>query len=401
MSPLRVRTFLMDSGERMAILAYGRFGPPVVPVALYALWLRAQGYALASMRNALRAVALGLGVFADLRIDLVKRAAQRRFLSSDELIALADRCRESEPELGSRMVDPHYARTRYLTCIDYVKHVTEPVIARISEAREHDAAIIALVRFEKRAKWFAPRADLPDTNEDGGPKERLGMTPAQRELFLRVIKPGDPGNPYGPKLQVRNCAMLTLAYRLGPRAGEMLGLKCADLDFSVYPANVTIHRRHDDPDERRKNPATTKTNPRMLQLDDDLRDMLDDWISHHRSDRKNFPHARKHPYIFVNYRGEQLTDRGLRKIVKKLEKQYPQLAPLFPHILRHDWNDRWNESREDSTSPAEDLRDQKDAMGWSQKSKMPLRYGKRSIRNSTNRKIARMQAMDPSTTRKE
>ncbi|CAN7176239.1 tyrosine-type recombinase/integrase [Caballeronia sp. LjRoot31] len=393
MAKLTVRTFKMSSGERMAVLVEGPQGLPVIPVAPYALLLRARGYTLKTMQQALSAVALGLDVFADLRISLVDRVARRRFLSSDELVVLADRCRVSVPELGSRMVDPRYASTRFLTCIDYIKWVAEPVIARISDARQHDAANAALVQFEKRARSLAPKADSHPTNDDGSPKERLGMTPEQRELFLRVIQPGDLGNPYSSKLQVRNYAMLMLLFDLGPRAGELLGLKCADINFGAYPAEITIHRRHDDPDDNRQNPATTKTNARILLLNDELRDLLDDWITRHRSDRKQFKAARKHPYIFVNYKGEALTDRGLRTIISTLTHRYPELAPIKAHILRHDWNDRWNEATENSTNHAEDLRDQKAAMGWSDKSTMPLRYGKRSIRNSTNRKILRMQSM--------
>ncbi|KWN67173.1 site-specific integrase [Burkholderia stagnalis] len=389
MSKLKVRSFKLSSGERIALLAHGASGLPVIPATHYMLSrYRAGGLAPASMCQGLRAVALGLDLFADLGIDLIKRAAQRRFLSRDELIVLADRCRTSEPELGSRLVTPHYAATRYFTCIDYAKWVAEPVIARISDGREHAAALEALKRFEKRAKGVAPRVDARNGPVPG---ERLGMTPEQRELFLRVIQPDDPGNPYAPVLQVRNAAMLTLAYQLGPRAGDILGLKCADIDFSTRPATVTFHVRKDDPHDRRRNPASAKTLGRILHLDDDLRDLLDDWITNHRSKRGQFPEAKTHFYVFVNYRGGQLTDRGLRDIVSTLEERYPALAPLFPHLLRHDWNDRWNETNGDSGNAAADLRDQKYAMGWSEKSTMPLRYGKRSIRNSANKKIERMQ----------
>jgi integrase len=393
MSRLAVRTFRMESGERMVLLAHGPRGLPVMPVMPFALRLRARGWALSTMRQALRAVRLCLEALADFRVDLVQRIAQRRFLSSDELISLAERCRTSEPEFGSRMVDPHYAKTRYLTCIDYIESVAEPVIARVSSAAQYDAANAALEKFWRRASKYAPKSDSHPTNDDGSPKERLGMTPDQREAFLRAIRPDDPSNPYSPKLQLRNYAMAKLLYELGLRAGELLGLKCADFDFSARPATVTIHRRPDDPHDSRPNPAATKTNARILVLDDELRDLLDDWITHNRSDRKRFPKAGKHFYAFVNYKGEALSDRGLRLIVSKLHKRYSELAPLHPHIFRHDWNDRWNEAREHSSKPAEDLRDQKFAMGWSDTSTMPLRYGKRSIRNSANRKIQRMQKM--------
>lgn len=390
MSGLTVRSFRLKSGERMALLTHGPLGLPVVPVAHYGMVrLRAAGLKLPSIRQALRAVGLGLNLFTELRIDLVKRAAQRRFLSSAELIALADRCRISVPELGSRPVAPHYSATRYFTCIDYVKWVAEPVLARITDGHEHAAALEALVRFEKRANSLAPRVDAADGVVPG---ERLGMTPEQRELFVQAIQPGNPTNPYSEKLQGRNAAMLGLAYELGPRAGEILGLKCSDFDFSVQPATVTIHRRHDDPDDLRPDPASTKTNSRIIELDDDLRDLLDAWITKGRSKREHFPNARKTPFAFVNYRGNALSDRGLRKIVKELERRHPSLAPLFPHLLRHDWNDRWNELNAESGDDATVVRDQKYLMGWSSKSTMPLRYGKRSIRTSANKRLARMQS---------
>ena len=389
MTGLTVRSFRLDSGERMALLTHGPLGLPVVPAAHYALVrLRARGLTLQSIRQELSAVALGLEFFSELHIDLVLRAAQRHFLSTDELVALADRCRISVPQMGSRLVSPQYGAARYFTCIDYVKWVAEPVLARITDGREHAAAHEALVRFEKRASSVAPRVDAQSGPVPG---ERLGMTPEQRELFLRVIHPGDPGNPFKPELQLRNAAMLNLAYALGPRAGELLGLKCSDFDFSARPATVTIHRRHDDPEDRRRNPASTKTNGRILTLEDDLRDLLDVWITRGRSDRKKFPNARKHPFVFVNYRGDPLTDRGLRKIVAALAAKHGSLVPLFPHLLRHDWNDRWNEMTADSSSDPTHVRDQKYAMGWTEKSTMPLRYGKRSIRNSTNEKIKNMQ----------
>lgn len=253
MAGLTVRSFQLDSGEWMALLTHGQLGLPVVPVAHYALVrLRARGLTLRSIRQELRAVALCLEFFSELHIDFVLRAAQRRFLSREELVAFADRCRISVPELGSRLVSPGYAASRYFTCIDYVKWVAEPVLARITDRREHAAALEALVRFEKRASSVAPRVDAQSGPVPG---ERLGMTPEQRELFLRVIRPGDPDNPFKPELQLRTAAMLLLAYALGPRAGELLGLKCSDFDFGARPATLTIHRRHDDPEDRRLDPS--------------------------------------------------------------------------------------------------------------------------------------------------
>lgn len=64
--------------------------------------------------------------------------------------------------------------TRYFTCIDYVRWVAEPVIRRITGAREHAAALEALYRFEKRAKRLAPPSDVASGHVPG---ELPGMLP--------------------------------------------------------------------------------------------------------------------------------------------------------------------------------------------------------------------------------
>ncbi len=388
MQGLSVRTVRLDSGERTALLTHGPLGLPVLrAVEFVVMTMRPKSHKLSTTRHSLRGLALGLSFFSELGIDLVKRAAQRRFLSRAELVALSERCRVSEDE--SRAVDPHYAATRFRVCTDYVKWIAEPVIARITDESKQVAALKALESFEKRAKSAAPRADAVDGHVPG---ERLGLTPEQRELFLRAILPGDEANPYSEELQVRNYAMLLLAYELGPRAGEIRGLKVQDFDFSTVPASVTIHRRPNDPDDTRPTPAAAKTLARILHMDDKLRDAIDIWLTHHRSNRELFPAARKTPYAFVNYRGEAISDRGLRMIVSKLITRHPSLAPLFLHLFRHDWNDRFNEVNGGNGDNFAELdADQKYAMGWSPNSKMPLLYGKRSIRESANRRIVRMQ----------
>ncbi|WP_179140843.1 hypothetical protein [Chromobacterium haemolyticum] len=120
--------------------------------------------------------------------------------------------------------------------------------------------------------------------------------------------------------------------------------------------------------------------------------MLDEWITRHRANRQQFPAAAKHPYLFVNNRGEPLGSRGFRKVVEKLRRHYPILAGLCHHLLRHDWNDRWVElNEEEGGDPEISLRDQKYAMGWSPASTMPFRYARRAIRNAANKKLLRMQ----------
>jgi hypothetical protein len=64
MSKLTVRSIGLASGERMALLTHGPLGLPVVPVVYYVLVrYRQAGCSLATMRQGLSAVALGLDLF--------------------------------------------------------------------------------------------------------------------------------------------------------------------------------------------------------------------------------------------------------------------------------------------------------------------------------------------------
>ena len=333
------------------------------------------------------ALALFYRFLAERGIELEERAAKRRFLTQEELVGLSDYCRQSHATGKQVVVTPSFALLRYTVAIDYFRWITEPIIARIVDDARRDTAYGALQGFLKITRSFAPRR-VPVQSE------RLGLLPEQRALLFRVIQPGSPENPFRAEQQFRNYVMLLLEFQLGPRGGEVLGLKTFDIDFSESPATLTIHRRHDDRDDPRTTPAVTKTYGRLLAMGDHLRDMLYAWMSkEHRGNKTRYPAAAKHPYIFVNYRGEPLSIRGFRKIIETLRRRHPTLAGLCHHILRHDWNDRWVDATEEEGWDSNiSLRDQKYAMGWSDNSNMPLRYARRAIRNSTNNKILRLHA---------
>lgn len=177
-----------------------------------------------------------------------------------------------------------------------------------------------------------------------------------------------------------------------PRTGELLGVKISDIVHQNRETFVRIVRRPDDPEDTRKVPAATKTNSRLLQLSPHLERLLDSWLTEHRADLNRYPQARDHSFICVNQKGGQLTGGGLRYILKQIEQRHPSLGRLHPHRLRHTWNDEWVENAaRDGVDFKLSTRDQKYAMGWSTESKMPARYSKRAIRDSTNRRLLKLQ----------
>ena len=279
------------------------------------------------------------------------------------------------------MVVGPVAASRFASFGSYVAYRTEEV-ATFAGIKSRQHIVASLARFERRASKVAPRASQGATGN-----ERLGLEIDQRELLLTIIQPSDPGNPFKPKLRIRNHAMILLAYVFAWRAGEELGLKGKDYDTRSTPATLTVHRRPGDPEETRNEPPLAKTLSRTLYVDGDTRPAMDAWIKD-RQDRSKYPKARKHPYIFVATDGSPLTLRGARAVYERLGSAYPELAGITQHILRHDANDRWIEYNEaQGLDPTSSRQDQCYAMGWSSMSKMPDKYAKAAISRRSNKRM--------------
>lgn len=392
MNSFSIREVRLESGERLPLLVDGGpLGLPVQDVLQYTLTkLRARGLRRNSVRKRLDALGLVLHFLSSRSIDVVARTASQTFLSIEELVALADECRApKQPQADRSIVSPAWAAVRYATAVDFIVWVSEPVIARISPPQSRESANIALRRFSRRARSVAPKVRGNASHIDG---ERHGLLEAQRQLFLKVIRPGAPENPFSANTQVRNNALLLVAFKLGARSGEIRGLKKVDLNLDSQPAELFIVPRHNDVDDQRLDPAAAKTSGRMLYVDAELADALEKWLKE-RSVRARWPRAHRNPYVFVNRFGDPMEGRGYRKIIEALRSKFPELSGLCHHVLRHDWNDRWITMIDDDQIDFEKAQqEQRYAMGWSSKSGMPQRYGKQAIARAANKRILKLQS---------
>lgn len=383
-----IRWAVMPTGERMPLLTWdGPYGIPDVSVTRYTLSSLRSSRVPNSIELALRGIGVGLAFCAERCIDLTERIAKGTFLMTEETMALHEVMRR-----GKRVavVEREVAYDRYRSFIHYVEWLSEPILAGIADAVDRQVALRGLEEFRTRARAAGPKPSRDASL--GNPGQRLGMTQEQRELFLRVIRPGAEGNPFRPDLQLRNYAYLLTCYQLGCRAGEMLGLKWADIDFRQRPATISIKRRHDDPDDPRKRAPATKTRARVLYLTDEATAALEAW-RHQRADRSRFPGARRHPYVWVGKDGAPLTPHGVSAIYGRLRQKHESLPDnLATHLLRHDWNDRWIELLADGGEAGEDhVGDQIHQMGWSDRTKMTMRYGARARQDRANQRIMRLQ----------
>ena len=368
------------------MLVRGAFGLPDEKVTEFALVrLRSRGRAARTISASVRAVGEALDHLRARGICLEERIAKGTYLSHEELQAFATSCKRGRKK---RSVHRDHAANKYSRFLDYVAWLAAPVIARASSEAAFAKAQRDLKRFQVRASAVAPPSEAAIQSPDSAG----GLTPDLRDLLLQVIRPESERNPWADAaLRSRNYAMVMLAYELGPRAGDVLSLKVRDLSLNRRPATVTFHRRHDDPEDPRADQPTLKTKPRVLEISDRLALSIETWLDKFRADRVRFPDARRHPFVFVNNRGNPISQRGFQLVYERLREAFPEFGRLVSHSLRHDWNERWVDLAEkESYDPWGTQRQQCYAMGWSERSNMPARYARRAIAEAANRRISRM-----------
>lgn len=115
----------------------------------------------------------------------------------------------------------------------------------------------------------------------------------------------------------RNKALLELLYGTGIRVSECCKIQLRDLDF--YLSTVLIHGKG------RKE--------RYVPFGSFAHDALETYIETARMEL--LKGKEDHGYLFVNFRGGPLTDRGVREILNKMFEKSALQGKIHPHKLRH------------------------------------------------------------------
>lgn len=417
----------MEGGERLPLVidCDGLPDPHIVHYTLSSL--RPSGKKASSLETTLYGLLIAKLWAEQRNIDLIDRARSFEFLSSGELLALKDHIRSpnsrSQQSLSLEAVRRKHigraaARFRYFVAIQYLEWLGQEYLARLGSTNS-SRYLLGKDRLER----FVTRATA--SGKFGGSSEnikpRWGLLKEQRQLFLDIIRPGHPGNPFQSIHQHRNYALLLLYYEFGMRLAEPLTLRLVatrtvqssvDLIGSYTrerggagnsPA-IWLVANHDDPDDPRTDQPVLKTAGRLLLFHEESLALkaLVEWVNHHRNDETRYQGGKRSPFLFIsrqsflNNKGKRIASPISKKQVAKLfqaiKAHHPSLKDITAHVLRHDWNDRWNEMLRERGERWEDhTRDQCYAMGWDPQSKMPHRYGRRSIQQQANTKSMALQ----------
>ncbi|AYC29232.1 tyrosine recombinase XerC [Paenisporosarcina cavernae] len=117
-------------------------------------------------------------------------------------------------------------------------------------------------------------------------------------------------------LSIRNRAILELLYATGMRVSELTGLTLRDVDVRIQVVKVMGKGRKE----------------RYIPYGQFAHDALERYLEHSRP--KLMKNA-SHQQVFVNQKGDPLTDRGVRYILNELMKKCSLQTKIYPHMLRH------------------------------------------------------------------
>ncbi|MCP3739083.1 tyrosine recombinase XerC [Rossellomorea sp. BNER] len=129
------------------------------------------------------------------------------------------------------------------------------------------------------------------------------------ESLLNACKGDEP-------LQVRNRAIFELLYATGIRVSECEKLTLSDMDFSLSTVLVKGKGNKE----------------RYVPFGGYAHDALELYI---KQSRNILIKEQDHSTVFVNFRGEPITSRGIRHILTELIKKASLNGKIHPHMLRH------------------------------------------------------------------
>ncbi|MEG0255684.1 MAG: tyrosine recombinase XerC [Vagococcus sp.] len=119
-------------------------------------------------------------------------------------------------------------------------------------------------------------------------------------------------------LDNRNRALLEVLYGTGIRVTECTNIKIKDIDFETSVVLILGKGNKE----------------RYVPFGSFAHDAIIDYMTNGRKElmEKN---KKTHDYLFVNHRGEKLTDSGIQYILKKIIEKSSLTTDIHPHMFRH------------------------------------------------------------------
>ncbi|MBR8304697.1 MULTISPECIES: tyrosine-type recombinase/integrase [Burkholderia cepacia complex] len=394
-----VRTVVFASGERFPILVRVSSGVPLFDPTVFTLsQIRARNRASGTIEVVLRALMV-LQLFCDQhQIDLTDRMRAGQLLEMGELDALVRLCRLPMSAIvarGDRNITTGHRRAPVTlegyraratngieevasdfagVRIRYIRNFIEWLTDRLLLSMDVQHPTRATLLDAKKLVVSGLTARISSAKGRNNARSRRALDELAQERLWNVIEVRSTQNPWeGRHAKVRNELIVRWFMGLGIRRGELLGVKIGDVN--IRTGEVFIARRADDSGDPRRCQPNTKTHDRTLPINNDLAQRTLKYIV---EERRRYPAARKHPFLFVANGGAPLSLRGLNEIFIALRQMPSDLPAIYPHILRHTNNYNFSKlSDEQGMDPEVEKKIRSQMMGWSETSGTAERYTRR------------------------
>lgn len=383
------------NGERHSVLSRVN-GLPVHEATLFLARFRTRGRAANTIHRVCSILVLLYRWLDESGIDILERLRQGRFLTLPELYRLADIAQYRAPDVaedrqntvGRRQVfnlnrirmrrsalqaeshpvgvENHATRLRYIS--SYLTFLTGYfAVALPSELRE---------KLEREAKQGIAvlNEQMPRVSKRATLGAREGLSKEDQDRLVARLHPNSPDNPWKREfVRYRNWLIVVLLLATGMRRGELLNVQLSDL--AQNQPKLSIVRRPDSKDDRRKLQPTPKTRERTIELHPSIMKRVWDYVAM----RREITLARKHPFLMVSEEGDELGYKTIDKIfadVRRTCSDFP--VSLSSHVMRHTWNERFSEEAERMQVDATiEERARNEQQGWSDSSKSSQTYTRR------------------------
>ena len=195
----------------------------------------------------------------------------------------------------------------HLTVRAYLAHLNRRKLSRASSARH----LSALRSFFK----YLMREGVVEANP-----ARTVTTPKREKHLPSVMQPGDVAllleqPDISTPLGLRDRAWLELLYASGLRIGELVGIDLDDVELRAKLVKV------------RGKGSKERIVPFGTKAEESIRGYL--------GARAGLIHDIEEPALFVNYRGERITTRSIRRLFDAYLRDASLRAGISPHTMRH------------------------------------------------------------------
>lgn len=204
------------------------------------------------------------------------------------------------PEDDQKYLDMRQVIERYLVHLFY-KKIDKCSIARKFSCFKSFERYLHTQGIELNLKLTRPRLD-----------KKLPIYLSVDEVFHLLDRVGDAELP--SKFPMRDKTMFELLYATGIRCSELTNIKLEDIDMEEKAVRIFGKGKKE----------------RIVLFGDKAKDRIIQYLTIER-----VPAMSKKEYLFVNYRGGQLTSRSIQRIFEMFRKFLQLERHITPHKIRH------------------------------------------------------------------